>query len=91
VLLGRIFENHHVLALPPLEAEFGDSGGGVVEKPLAVFVIHPGPGHHPGTIARTDLGLIGIDEHVQRRRIHQPLFGQQRLQRLDPQYGIRQR
>src|ERR1700740_3733281 len=40
----------------------------------------PGAGSPPGAVARTEPGLEGVDQLVERPRIHQLLLDKQRLQ-----------
>ena len=55
VLVGRVLDRHHVLALPPAVAELGDGRGGVRAQPVGEGRIDPGPRDHPGAVARPDL------------------------------------
>ena len=77
-----------MLALPAGKPERLDRLGGIIQQPLPEFRIAPRPGHDTRPVARPDLGLIGVDQHIQCRGIDVALFDQQRLQRLDPQRRI---
>ena len=39
----------------------------------------------------TDLGLVGVDQLVQRGRIDEPLLGEERLEGLDPELDVGER
>ena len=53
------------------------------------FRIGPGLGDDPRAVVRADLGLVGLDQDVERRRIDVALFDQQRLERAHPQLQSR--
>ena len=82
---ARVEHRLHVLALPAGEAEIGDR-----RRRVAAAASR----HRPGSLqARAttraplrgpDLGLVGLDDRVDRRRIDQPLGDQDRLQRAHP-------
>ena len=77
-----------MFALPAAMSEGADRLIGIDQQRGAECIIRPGLGHDSGTNLRADLVRIEIDDGIQRRRIDQPLFGQDRLQRLDPQGGF---
>jgi len=87
----RVLDDDHILALQPTIAEFGDCCRRIREQAGSVRRIGPRLRHHPGAVARADLALIALDDGVERRRIDQPLFGEQRFERLDAQRRVRQR
>src|SRR2546425_5191549 len=49
--LRRVFERHHVLALPAHVAELGDRSGGVGEEPRSERGIDPRARHDPRAVA----------------------------------------
>ena len=77
-----------MFALPAAMAEGADRLIGIGEQRGSEGIICPGLGHDAGTNLRADLVRIEIDDGIQRRRIYKPLFGQDGLQRLDPQGGL---
>src|SRR5829696_3498109 len=44
--------------------------------------------HHLGAVARPDLGLVGLDQNIDRRRIDIALLGQDRLEGADPKLDV---
>ena len=79
-----LLDRDHVLALAAAVAERRDRRGGVAAQPLAELGVDPRPGHDPGTVARPDPGLVGVDQLVERGRVDVALLGQQRLERPHP-------
>ena len=73
----------------PRIAELRDRGSRIGQQALLVGGIDPGPCYHPRAVARADLVLVGIDQRIERRRIDQPFFDQQRFERLDSQGKVR--
>ena len=71
-------------------AELGDRLGGVGEQRLLELGIEPGLGDDAGAVARTDLGLVGLDDGVERGRIDVALLGQDGFQRADAELGVGQ-
>jgi hypothetical protein len=84
VRLRRVEHGLHVFALPAGEAERRNCLSRIALQPPGVVRIVPGFRHHLGAIARSDLLLVGLDDHIDRRRIDQPLLGKDRLQRPHP-------
>ena len=80
---GRILHHGELLTLPAGKAELGDRRGAVIQQALLVGGVDPGPRDDLCPIARTNLVLVGIHQHIQCGGIHQPLFHQQRLERFD--------
>ena len=66
----------------------GDRLGGVGEQRLLELGIDPGLGDDAGAVVRADLGLVGLDDGVERRRIDIALLGQDGLQRADAELGV---
>ena len=58
----------------------GNSLRGVAQQPVAKLGIDPGPCHHPRAVARSHLRLVGVDQHVQSRRVDVTFLGQYTLQ-----------
>ena len=50
--------------------------------------IDPGLRDDARAVARTDLGLVGVDDRVERRPIDQAFLDEQRFERLDPQRQV---
>jgi len=64
--------------------------GGVIQQRPFEGRIGPGFGDDVRAIVRADFGLIGLDDGIERRRIDVAFLGQDRLQRADAQFGLRQ-
>ena len=86
--LGVFSTDQHVLPLHAGVAQLGDGRGGVGQQALLEGGIDPGPCHHARAVARADLVFVSVDQRIERRGIHQPLFHQQGFQRFDAQGGI---
>ena len=71
-------------------AERGDRRPAVGQQPQPELGIHPGLGDHPRAVMRTNPGLIGLDQHVQRGRIDIALLHQDALKRADSELRLRQ-
>jgi hypothetical protein len=84
--LRRILDYHHVFALEAAIAHFCNRGIGIAQQPLLVRRICPRPRHHPCAIS--NLVFVSVDQRIQRRPIHQPLFYQQRFQCLHSQRRV---
>ncbi len=67
-----------------------DRLGGVREQRLLERRIAPGLGDDAGAVVRTDLGLVGLDDEVERGRIDVALLGQDRLERAHAQLRLRE-
>jgi hypothetical protein len=79
-----------VIAHAAREAERADRCGGVGEqRPLEVG-ISPRLGDRAGAVVGADPGLIGLDDEIERGRIHVALLGQDRLQGPHPQLHLGQ-
>jgi hypothetical protein len=88
VNLWSVLEHHHLFALVAGEPEFRDRRTGVPEQPLLVRGIDPGAGDDARAVARPDLGFERVDDPVERLSIDEPLFDEQRLERLDAQRRV---
>ncbi len=88
--LRFVFEHEDVLALAARIAEGVDRGRAVLKQPFAVGRIAPGFRHHMGTVARPDLGLVGLDQKVESGRVHIAFLGQNGFERADAQLRLRQ-
>ncbi len=84
-----VLDGDHVLALPALEAELGDRGGRVLDEPGPVARVGPGLGHDLGAVVRADLGFVGLDQHVERLRVHVALLDQNGFERPHAQLHLR--
>ena len=74
-----------MLALPSRKAQRRNGCRGVVEKPVAEFHIAPRARHDLRAIARTDLGLVGVDQYIECRGVDIALLSQHRFQRANAQ------
>jgi len=83
---------HHRLILQRASdvAERADRLGGIFQERLLEGRIGPGASDDHGAITRADLGLVGLDDGVERGRVDVALLGQHRLQRPHPQLHLRQ-
>ena len=90
VLLGRVLDHHHMLALAAGIVEFGDRRGRILHQPGAIGRIAPGLGYHADAVARSDLLLIEVDQEIEGRWINIAFLGQDRFQRTHAQFGLRQ-
>src|SRR5262249_45031899 len=70
-----------MVADPALVTERANGLGTVVEQCALERRITPGLGDHVRAGVRTDLGLIGVDDDIERGRIDIALLGQDGLQR----------
>ena len=71
-------------------AHRGDRLGGVRQQRLLEFGIGPGLGDDDRAVARADLGLVGLDDGVERGRIDIALLGQHGFQRAHAKLHLRQ-
>ena len=85
-----VLDGDHVLALPAREAELGNGRGGVLEEPCLVVGIAPGLGDDPGAVVRADLGFVGLDQHIERLRVHVAFLDQDRFERAHAQVHLRE-
>ena len=79
-----------MFALAAAEPQRSDGRGGVLQQPVPKFRVAPRVRDHPCAVARPDLGLVGVDQEIQRRGIDIALVGQQSLERADPQLQRRE-
>jgi hypothetical protein len=70
-----------VLALPSCVAKLRDGTGGIAQQPVAIAPVHPRARDDTSAIAGADFRLVGVDQHVERRRIDIALLGQHSLER----------
>jgi hypothetical protein len=71
-------------------AERADRLAAVLEERLLEGRIGPGLGDDARAVMGTDLGLIGLDDGVERGRLDIAFFGQDGLERAHTQLGLRQ-
>ena len=86
----RVLDRDDMFALPAGIAELRYRRCGILEQPGAKGRIGPGPRHHAGAIARPNLGLVGLDQQIERGRIDIAFFGQDGFQRAHAQLGLGQ-
>ena len=77
-----------MLTLTAGKAEACDRRRRVTPQPIGKIGIAPRLRHHLRAVARPNLRLIGLDDTVDRRRVDQTLFRQQRLKRLHPRLHV---
>ena len=90
VQLRRVLDRDQVIADAVEQTERGDRLAGVLEQRLLERRIAPGLGDDAGAVMRADLGLIGLDDGVERRRIDIALLGQHGFERAHAQLHFRQ-
>ena len=90
VALRRVLDRDQMVADGAHVAERGDRRGGILQQRLPEGGIGPRPGDDEGAVARADLGLVGLDDGIERRRIDVALLGQDRFQGADAQLRLRQ-
>ena len=71
-------------------AQRGNRRGGVLQQRLPEGGIGPGPGDDGCAVARADLGLVGLDDGIECRRIDVAFLGQNGFQGTDPALRLRQ-
>ncbi len=86
VLVRRVLERNHVFTLAAAVAERGDGSGRVAREPGAKRWVCPGAGDDARAIARADLRLVGVDQHVECGRVDVALRGEHRLERAHAQF-----
>src|SRR5437899_1022021 len=72
-------------------AQRGDGRGRILQERLLEGGVAPRLCHHCRAIARADLGLIGLDDGIECRRVDIALFGQDGFECAYPELGLRQR
>jgi hypothetical protein len=88
VHLGCVLDRDHVLALTAGEPHLGDRSGRIFEQPLLERRIGPCACHDLRAVARPDLALVRLDDRVERCRVDQTFFHQQRFQCLHSQSRV---
>ena len=83
-----ILHRHQVIADTTRKAERADRRAGVRKQRLLESRIGPGLGDRAGAVVRPDPGLVGLDDQIERGRIHIALLGQHRFQRPHPQLHL---
>src|SRR5580692_7041331 len=79
-----------MVADPVHEAERGHRLAAVFEQRALERRIAPGLGDDPGAIVRADLGLIGLDDDVERGRVDIAFLGQHGFERAHAQLHLGQ-
>ncbi len=90
VPLRRVLDHDEMVADAADMAERADRLGAVLEQRLLERRIGPGLGDDARAVVRADLGLIGLDDGVERGRLDIAFFGQDRLERAHAQLGLGQ-
>ena len=90
VALRRVLDRDQMIADPAHVAHRGDRLGGVLQQRLLERRIGPGLGDDDRAVARADLGLVGLDDGVERGRIDVALLGQHGFQRAHAKLRFRQ-
>ena len=88
--LRRVLDGDQVIADRADMAQRADRGGGVLQERLLESGIGPRLGDDTGAVARPDLGLVGLDDGVERRRVDVALLGQDGFQRAHAQLRLGQ-
>ncbi len=90
VPLRRVLDRDQMIADPADMAERADGLAGIRQQGLFEGRIGPGFRHDLRAIARADLGLIGLDDGVERGRVDIAFFGQDGFERAHAQLHLRQ-
>ena len=90
VPLRRVLDRDQMVADAAHVAHRGDRLGGVREQRLLERRIGPGLGDDDRAVARADLGLVGLDDGVERRRVDVALLGQHGFERAHAKLRLRQ-
>ena len=90
VALRRVLDRDQMIADAAHVAHRGDRLGGVRQQRLLERRIGPGLGDHDRAVPRSDLGLVGLDDGVERGRVDIALLGQHGFQRADAKLRLRQ-
>ena len=89
MLLRGVLGNRDVGALIAAgQIQRRNGGVGVFAEPLGKVSVAPGFCHHLGAVARPDLGLVGVDERIDRCRVDVTLLCQQRFESAEPHFDI---
>ena len=88
--LGRVLDRDQMIADAAHMAERADGLGGVLEQGLAECRVGPGLGDDARAVVRPDLGLIGLDDGVERGGLDIALLSQDRFQRAHPDLHLGQ-
>ena len=75
-----------MLALGPLEAEFGNSRGSVLEEACLELGIRPGLCDNLRAVQGADILLVGLDEGIHDVRIHETSLHEQLLESLSAEF-----
>jgi hypothetical protein len=59
-ILGRVFQNHHVLALTDCVTQFGDGGGRIFQQPFLIRWVDPRARNYAGSNWTTTSGSDGL-------------------------------
>jgi hypothetical protein len=85
----RVLDDHHVLALHAAEAQLGNRCSTVFKQPAAIIRIGPSPRDDFGAVEWPDFFLLRRHHAIDHIGCDQPLFDQQRFNRLCAQGGLR--
>src|SRR5262245_35421455 len=85
---GRVLDGNQMVADPALVTERAHRLGAVVEQRPLERGIAPGLGNDARAGVGADLGLVGLDDEIERSRIDIALLGQDRLQRAHAQLRL---
>ena len=83
-----VLDRDQMVADPAHVAELAHRLGGVVEQRPLECGIAPGLGDDTRAVVRADLGLVGLDDGVERGRIDVAFLGQDGLQRAHAQLHL---
>ena len=86
--LRRILDRDEMIADAVEQTERSDRLAGILDQRALERRIAPGFGDDAGAGMRADLGLIGLDDGIERGRIDIALLGQHGLQRAHAQLHL---
>ena len=85
---GSVLDGNQMVADPALVTERAHRLGAVVEQRPFERGIAPGLGNDARAGVGADLGLVGLDDEIERSRIDVALLGQDRFQRAHAQLRL---
>ena len=77
-----------MVADPADVAECGDGGRGIRKQRTLVVRVDPGLGHGARAVVRTNFGLIGLDDEIERGGVDVAFFGQDGFERTHPKLYV---
>ena len=86
--LRRVLDRDQMIADAADMAERRDGGGAVLQQAALEVGIGPGLGDDARAVVRADLGLVGLDDEIERLGVDVALLGQDGFERAHPQLHL---